>query len=157
MLLDTNVWLDFFIPGRAGFDRARRFMRSAIEHDAMLMYPTRILADVFYEVRRDAKAWLRFGGKPITEEAGLACRNHAWDCVRDMNELATAIGEDGSDVWVALKLRALNEDLEDNFVLAAAERAQVDYLVTSDRQLIQKATVPALTPQDMTALLEAVA
>jgi hypothetical protein len=27
-------------------------------------------------------------------------------------------------------------------------------LVTSDKQLIQKATVPALTPADMTALLE---
>ena len=36
----------------------------------------------------------------------------------------------------------------------AAERAHEDYLVTSDKQLIQKATVPALTPADMTALLE---
>ena len=39
-------------------------------------------------------------------------------------------------------------------VLAAAERAHVDYLVTSDRQLIQKATVPALAPKDTTALFE---
>jgi hypothetical protein len=51
--------------------------------------------------------------------------------------------------------RGLNEDLEDNFVLAAFERAHVDYLVTSDCQLRQKATVPALAPKDMTALLEA--
>ena len=39
-------------------------------------------------------------------------------------------------------------------VLAAAERAKVDYLVTSDKQLIQKATVAALTPQDMLSVLE---
>ena len=33
-------------------------------------------------------------------------------------------------------------------VLAAAERAQVDYLVTGDEALLKKATVPALLPRD---------
>lgn len=155
LLLDANVWLDFYIAGRAGFDVARRFMRSAIEHEAVLMYPTRILADVFYEIRRDAKKWFRADGITVTDVVGRACRDHAWDCVKDMNELAIAVGMDGSDVWLALKLQGLNADLEDNFVLAAAERARADYLVTSDRQLIQKATVAALTPQDMCAVLEA--
>ena len=154
LLLDTNVWLDYFIPGRGGFEGARRLFCSAIEHDALLVYPARIIGDVFYAVRRDAKAWMRLGGKQVNDAVGNVCRDHAWDCVKDMSELATAIGLDEADVWKAIKLRGLNEDLEDNFVLAAAERAHVDYLVTSDRQLIQKATVPALTPSDMTAVLE---
>lgn len=40
-------------------------------------------------------------------------------------------------------------------VLAAAQRAEADYLVTSDRALIQRATVAALAPGDMTAVLGA--
>jgi predicted nucleic acid-binding protein len=38
-------------------------------------------------------------------------------------------------------------------VLAAAQRAQADYIVTSDRGLIQHATTAALTPADMLALI----
>ena len=47
------------------------------------------------------------------------------------------------------------DDFEDNFILAAAERAKVDFLVTSDQSLLRKATVAALSPQDMLAVLKA--
>ena len=39
-------------------------------------------------------------------------------------------------------------------VLAAADRAKPDYVVTSDRKLIQKATVAALTPEDALKVLD---
>ena len=44
---------------------------------------------------------------------------------------------------------------EDCFIMAAAGRAQADYIVTSDHGLIGKSTVAALTPDDMLALLAA--
>jgi predicted nucleic acid-binding protein len=62
---------------------------------------------------------------------------------------------DNSDVWLARKYRTLHDDFEDNFILAAAERAKVDFLVTSDQSLLRKATVAALSPQDMLAVLKA--
>lgn len=70
-----------------------------------------------------------------------------------MCEITTAVGVDESDLWLACKYRNLTWDLEDSFVLAAPRRAEVDYLVTSDQALIQKASVAVLTPVDMTALL----
>jgi len=62
------------------------------------------------------------------------------------------VGADEADVWLAAKYRALNEDLEDNLVLAAANRAKADYLITNDTQLIAKSPVPALTPRDWLAI-----
>lgn len=155
MLVDSNVWIDAFVPMANGHEEAKRFLVMAQASDNLLLYPARILPDVFYKVRMHFKHWMRGTTLWAGDVSARACRDHAWDCIKDMDEIATAVGLDGSDVWKAIKLRGLNEDLEDNFVLAAAERAHVDYLVTSDRQLIQKATVPALTPGDMTALLEA--
>ena len=70
-----------------------------------------------------------------------------------MRERATAIGADESDVWLACRYLPFNNDLEDNFVLAAAERAQVDYIVTNDETLIRKSTVPAFTPEDASKLI----
>lgn len=79
----------------------------------------------------------------------------AWGCVDNLCEFATAVGLDNSDVWLARKYRTLHDDFEDNFILAAAERAKVDFLVTSDQSLLRKATVAALSPQDMLAVLKA--
>lgn len=62
---------------------------------------------------------------------------------------------DEADLWLACRYRTLTWDLEDNVVLAAAQRAEADYLVTSDRALIQRATVAVLAPGDMTAVLGA--
>lgn len=139
--------------GRLASQKAS-FLVAAQTADQVLMYLARILPDVFYKVRMHFKAWMRRTALWEGDESVIACRDQAWDCIKDMDEIATAVGLDGSDVWKAIRLWGLNEDLEDNFVLAAAIRAHVDYLVTSDCQLIQKATVPALTPSDMTALLE---
>ena len=75
--------------------------------------------------------------------------------MEDLHELATAVATDDTDVLTALKFRSLSEDLGDNLVLVAAQRAGVDYLVTSDNVMLNKATVAALAPQDMLSVLEA--
>lgn len=155
ILVDSNVWIDAFVPMAEGHEDARRFMLAAQLAGDVLLYPVHCVADVFYKVRTHFKHWMKGTTLWIGQESAVACRDLAWDCIKDMDAIATAVGLDGSDVWMALKLQGLNADLEDNFVLAAAERASVDYLVTSDRQLIQKATVAALTPRDMCAVLEA--
>lgn len=77
----------------------------------------------------------------------------AWACVDRMRDFAVAVGADESDVWLASKYRSFNWDLEDNMVLAAAKRANVDYLATNDKDLIAKATVAALAPADLVKLI----
>ena len=92
--------------------------------------------------------------KDLSENEVLAIRETAWACVEHLRTLATAIAADESDAWLACKYRALTNDLEDNMVLAAAERAQVDFLVTNDKDLIRKSTVNAYTPEDALKALQ---
>lgn len=101
-----------------------------------------------HEFRRMAAAEGQLG-----ERSARAVRETVWGCVNNMCELATAVGVDEGDVWLARKYKSLLGDLEDNLVLAAARRVQADYVVTSDRELIQHLPVAALTPQDMLAVL----
>ena len=155
IMLDTNVWLDVFVPGRNGSATATRLVRDAVEANATLLYSARILTDLFYEIRRDAAEWVRASAGSVSKEAARLCHDYAWSCIEDLHQLAVAVGTDDADVWLSLKYRSLSEDLEDNLVLAAAQRAGVDYLVTSDRVLLSKATVAALAPQDMLTVLEA--
>ncbi len=161
LLLDTNVWLDLFIPSDLGHDIAWELMKASAAYEgpagepARLLYPARILGDVFYKVRLEAKRWMRGSTLGSAESQALACRNHAWDCIHDMRELGTAVGMDEADVWLACKYRTLHEDLEDDFVLAAADRVQADYLVTSDAKLARKARVPTASPADLAKMLKA--
>lgn len=161
LLLDTNVWLDLFIPSNTGHDAAWNLVRAAAAYKgphgtlAQLLYPARIVADVFYMVRLEAKRWIATSSLGDPETRALACRNHAWDCIHDMDALGTAVGMDGSDVWTAIRYRSIHEDLEDDFILAAADRAHPDYLVTSDRKLARKARVATATPVDLSRMLTA--
>lgn len=155
ILLDVNVWLDFFVPGRMGSGTVARLVRTAIGANVQMLYPAHILEDLFFEIRRDAAEWVRASAGEVSREAARYCHEYAWGCVTDLHELASAVPTDDADIWLALKYRSLSEDLEDNLVLAAAQRVAVDYLVTTDRVLLNKATVAALAPQDMLTVLEA--
>lgn len=155
ILLDANVWLDFFVPGRAGSAAVARLVRKAVETNAQMLYPAYILDDLFYEIRRDAAEWVRASAGEVSREAARYCHEYAWGCITDLRELASAVPTDDGDVWLAIKYRSLSEDLEDNLVLAAAQRSGATYLVTTDPVLLNKATIAALGPQDMLAVLEA--
>jgi predicted nucleic acid-binding protein len=68
--------------------------------------------------------------------------------VDNMQEIATPVGMDLSDVWLASKWRQVDADLEDNLVRAAAKRAKSDLLVTWDKGMLSKAVIPTLTPTE---------
>lgn len=153
LLVDTNVWLDRFMPRRPRFALAKELFDFCVREEVTLLFPMHALNDVFYQVSRDGKAWLRESYGVLPERYVPAITAQAWSCVEGMLEVGAPVGADVSDVWVAQHLRDIHGDFEDDMVLAAAERARVDYLVTSDQRLIQKATVAALAPQDMLAVL----
>ena len=154
IVVDTNVWLDNYLGFRSGNRAAMALISAARARNATLMYPVGALQDVFALLVIELKRGARAEGS-LTEADVAAFRQIAWSCVDNMREFATAIGADESDVWLASKYRKLTWDLEDNMVLAAAERSGADYLVTNDRALINKATLAALTPTDLTTLLTA--
>ena len=75
--------------------------------------------------------------------AACAAGEVAWSCLSVMDEIATAVACDQADVWMARKQRCLHEDYEDNLVVAAAQRACADCLVTNDQNLLKHSPVAA--------------
>ena len=154
LLVDTNVWLDLYLPSRDREGVALALLREAHAAGAALAFASQAALDVYQQVCVDNKRWLR-AGAALTEEWARAIKRHAWDCVNEMRELATPVPVDASDFYLACKFRDLHDDLEDDLVLAACERAHANYLVTNDRRLLAHAPVDARTPSQMIELLHA--
>ena len=70
-----------------------------------------------------------------------------------MRDIACAVAADESDIWMACRQRALTDDLEDNLVIAAAQRARARFLATNDATLLRHAPVTALSAADALALI----
>lgn len=147
VLVDTNVLLDNYLSDRPQARLSQAFLDYARARGVQLVYPIHALSDFFGLVQSHLKRNVRQEGG-VSEQDALAIREIAWACVESLRESATAVGADESDAWRACKYRSLTNDLEDNLVLAAAERAQVDFIVTKDKALIRKSTVNAYTPED---------
>lgn len=155
LLVDTNVWIDYFLGTRAGYASACSFVNAAHEAEAQLLYPASSLKDIFYLLTRELKRISYSEREELSPGDAEAIRRIAWGCVDNVRELAVAVGVDESDLWLACKYRTLTWDLEDNVVLAAAKRSEADYLVTNDRALRERSTVAALSPADMVKVLRA--
>ena len=156
MVLDTNVWLDAFLPTREGHSVAKTLINRAQTHDIALFYPVHTLPDVFYFVYVAIKYELRKLLQDRDEVIAAAARTTAWECVNAMREIASAVGADQGDVWLACKIEYLHNDVEDNLVLAAVRGAKADCLVTSDKELLKHASlacVAAVSPEDMLSIL----
>lgn len=152
LLVDTNVWLDLFLPHRPGRDDALALLEEAEAMGASIAYASHALLDVYQKVRADNKRWIRESRK-LTQSDAQAIKRMAWDHVALMQEVATAIPVDAHDVALACHYRDAHDDLEDGFVLAACQRSHANYLVTTDKSLAAHAPIEAKTPVQMAELL----
>lgn len=156
LLVDTNVWLDYYLPERKGSKVAADIVSFAFEYEYPLLYPTAIAKDVFYLIASTLKQTSRSEKGGLSHSDAETATEVAWACVNNMREQATAVGADESDLWQACNLRSIHNDLEDNLIVAAAQRANATYLVTNDETLIKHAPVATLTPGDALKLLQTI-
>lgn len=154
MLLDTNVWLDYYLPWRGGHAAARQLIERALEDNWTLAYAVSTAKDVYYLVSAEHKRAERVATGSLSESAAQAATATAWGCINNMQAIACAVPLDHTDVWMASKQRALHGDFEDDLVIASAMRGKVDYLVTNDETLLRHCPVAALNATDMCKLLE---
>ena len=154
MLLDTNVWLDYYIPWRGGHAVARQLIERALEDNRTLAYAVSTVKDVYYMVAAEHKRAERAAAGSLSDSAAQAATATAWGCINNMQAIACAVPLDHTDVWMAAKQRALHGDFEDDLVIASAMRGKVDYLVTNDETLLRHCPVAALNATDMCKLLE---
>lgn len=155
LLLDTNVWLDNYDGSRPLSSKSQKLINLALTHGVTLLYTVSSLKDVYYNIAQSLKNASRSEGLAVTDAAAAAINEIAYADVRNMQEIATAVGADGSYVWLALKLYSAHRDLEDDMVLAAMERSGASFLVTNDLKLIHHASCAAMTSEDMLEYLEA--
>lgn len=148
MLLDVNVWLDNYLSDRPLSDDARTLLSWMGERGVSVLYPITAPGTVFYVVQQSLKRAALADGVSLQQGDAIAIRELSWACVENMAELGVPVGADVSDFWLARKYRSVHTDLEDNFVLAAADRSQAGYLITSDEALLKKSSIPALTAHD---------
>lgn len=152
VLVDTNVWLDLYLPHRPGRSAALDLLREACNRDVSIAFASQSALDVYQQVQADNKRWARESGR-LTAAAAVAIKRFAWDCVHEMREVGTPIPVDASDLYLADKFRDVLDDLEDDLVMAACRRAKANYLVTNNLKLLAHAPVDARTPQHMVELL----
>ena len=155
VLVDTNVWVDNYVAVRKGSRTSQEFIAAAVAAGAGLVYPVHTFKDVFYNVAATLKHMRKMEEGGVSEDDALAIREIAWACVENMRDIATAVAADESDAWLACKYRCFSTDLEDNFVIAAAERANASFVVTRDEDLLRKCTVASYTPEDALGYLGA--
>ncbi len=154
ILLDTNIWVDCFLGWRSNSKASSELIDLASRTNIKLLYAIHTLKDIFYIINMEIKRVAQEKTGTVSESDALAAKAASWACIENICDCATAIGADSADAWLARKYRKLNDDFEDNLILAAAQRANANFIVTSDKELLQKATVPAHTPQDAIAVLE---
>ncbi|RNL48980.1 type II toxin-antitoxin system VapC family toxin [Paraeggerthella hongkongensis] len=155
LLLDSNVWIDLFASDRPGRENAQALVSWAVDREVDLLYAAISIKDVYYLLEEREKRRMRAAGKEITPASAAAINEYAWGCIRAMEEIATVVPVDQSDIWIATKYRSFHGDFEDNLLLAAVERSKADFLVTSDEILLRHAPVATVVPGDLLKLVTA--
>ena len=153
ILLDTNIWLDFYFAARPAHREAEELYSIAKSKGVDLMYAAAAVKDIYFILGLSLKRRLRSDGGSLTEKDALAVRAVTWAAVEHLSQEAFAVGTDESDVWLACKYRRVHDDFEDDLLIAAAQRSQADYLVTNDEQHIRHSPVPTLSSRDALEVL----
>ena len=65
IVVDKNVWADFYLPDRPLHDQAFRFINTAEKHNANLAIPADAVKDVFYVVGNHMKQLVRENGGTV--------------------------------------------------------------------------------------------
>ena len=158
LLIDTNVWVDYYLGCRPRSAAAYELLECANAHDCALAYAATSAKDLFFLLASDYKiAYRKTHGGKLTQSAAQAASAAAWAAVNHLSEIAAAVCCDQSDIWIARKQRGLHNDFEDNLVIAAAMRAKALCLVTNDEQLLRHCPVAALDAPDAITLVKGLA
>lgn len=138
LLVDTNVWLDYYLQEGA-FDEAKRLVELAEAGKIDLLYAPTTAKDVFYILPRRL-------ARRNANGINVSFASASWACIEHMMQVATASPLSFAECEMARMLGKRMPDLEDNLIIASGETADVDYVVTSDRRMLETMPEVCLTP-----------
>lgn len=137
LLIDTNVWLDYFLA-RTNATRpiVELFSRAAEAEDIVLFSSSLSVKDVYYILGRTMKADARRGGA-LTPETIAGADETAWACIRLIRQKSIIASVGADEVFDSFVFRHHHNDFEDDLILGVANRIDADYMVTEDKNLIK--------------------
>lgn len=153
VVVDKNVWLDYFLKERSNHDEAVRFICVAEKFNANLGIPADAVKDVFYQIGQAIKRSVRSNGGTVDAATARGINGFAWNCVDYMTDLAVSIPMDDRTAWLARHYRDITPDYEDGSVLACCELCKARYLVTHDKGLAKRANIATKTAAEMADLI----
>lgn len=156
ILLDTNVLVDYYLGREPGCSACVDIINLSQGRHALCVAALS-LKDVYYLVGATLKRLQRSEQGTLSKGDAAACNEIAWSCVRHAMDMALVANTGSGECLDAFVLRSLHDDFEDNLVAASARSAQADFIVTGDEHLLAHSPIAALAPQDMAALLKAMA
>ncbi len=146
LLLDTNVWLDYFMGEGLQLDEICQLVARAQSTSLALLYAPTTAKDLFYIIPRRLR--MRSG------DDGASYAPAAWACLGRMMEMATAAPLSFPECELARMLGKQYADFEDNLILAAAETSEASYIVTQDKVFLKQAPEACITPRRALELLD---
>lgn len=145
LLVDTNVWIDYFLARDDRCAAATRLISLADASEAVALYvASHTIKDIAYILAATMKEQARRCDGRLTEEVAAAAREVAWGCVRTMLDHVIVVPVGQPEILQAFTYRSVHDDLEDDIILGAAHRAGVDYIVTHDKPLARHSPIPCL-------------
>ena len=133
LLVDTNVWLDYYLQ------EGKRLVELAEAGKIDLLYAPTTAKDVFYILPRRL-------ARRNANGINVSFASASWACIEHMMQVATASPLSLAECEMARMLGKRMPDLEDNLIIASGETADVDYVVTSDRRMLEAMPEVCLTP-----------
>lgn len=154
MLVDTNVWLDYFLARSERHRTVNEFLARALDREDIVLYVASLsLKDLAHLLASQMKLDARRAGKAVTGDVAAAARKVAWACVRNVLERAIVVPVGHTEVLGAFTLRHLHDNLEDDLILATAESINADAVLTHDARLAQHAGAYCITAEEGLELL----
>lgn len=151
LLVDTNMWLDYFL-GRKGAKDATAFIQCSLDHEDAITVNLGIMKDVFYLVGATVKRRAREEKGKVDEATSRVANDLAWTCLSKIQGLAVVLNLGFAEHLEASALRLKNPDYEDDLLLATAKNLKADYIITGDKSLLTNDVAPALTPAEYVAM-----
>lgn len=154
ILVDTNIWLDYFLARGAHHDSVSTFIAKACEREDIALYiPSLSLKDLAFQLASLMKLDARRAGKDVTPDIAAAAREVSWGCVCNVLEKALVAPVGRTEVLGAFTYKRIHDDFEDDLVLASLDTADCQLLMTHDAALKQHMGGLCLTAEEGIELL----
>lgn len=153
IFLDTNIWVDYFEPGRKGHQIANELIEYCIENNILLLSSACSVNDLHYILQQDNKKTLRASGFESDKYFAVA-QMAALECIDALTNITTVLASGHNEIRMACIMSKQHPDFEDNVLVATAMRGNSPLLVTEDKALKKHASITAMGASETLAYLK---